>query len=600
MLRFPSPGLALLLLLFCGCAAPRPVHTPPPEVPTVEPVAEETAPLVPVDPLTVEVRDLLARGETQRAEALLREQLDATAPEDRSASWTLLLGEVLEADDRPEEAALQYGAVSGRRAGEENAASAWLGIARLRKGAGNAPGSIRALGKALELAGPSERDDVVAALRESLSSLVDTELSALLREGGSGARGFLLLEAANRNVAAGQVRLAARQAREALEYPDEESRERASALLRRVERELEAAPPASVDVALLAPLTGRFANFGNAFLLGARIALAERAAQARPPVRLTIRDTEGDLLVAAQAARAAILENGCQAILGPLLSVPSIGAGAVAQSYGIPLITPTATDPRLKEIGSCILDLAPQPGELARPLGKFSTEVLGHRRHAVLVDSDPFSAALEAEFRSAVEAAGGEVTISLAFESGQPDFRRLLDHILEAQVDAVYIVAGPSDLKMLAPQLEFYEFDRQVLGNGGWTNLDVLDPGNLALEGAIFAVRKAEDPESRFSQHLRHEVWSRTRGEVSRFHVHGYLAMVNFLAALERGARDPAEILEVIRHREHWDERPEGEQVELLAFRDGVLGPASWAVGFDVKGFPSTPEEEADTKGDHR
>ena len=547
-----------------------------------------------------EARTLLAQGETQRAEALLREQLAAVAPDERPSSWTLLLGEVLEADGRPEEAALQYGAVSGGRAGDENAASAWLGIARLRERAGNAAGSVQALGKALELAVPSERDEVVAALRRGVSSLAEPELQALLHEGRSAAQGFLLLEAAARDLGVGRTREAARWARAALEYPDPENRERASALLRQAERGLESAPPATVDVALLAPLTGRFANFGNAFLLGARIALEERVATARPPVRMTIRDTEGDLLVAARAARSAILENGCRAILGPLLSVPSIGAGAVAQSYGIPLITPTATDPRLKEIGPCILDLAPQPAELARPLGEFSAGVLGHRRHAVLVDRDPFSTALEEEFRSAVEAAGGEVTISLAFETGQPDFRSLIDHILEANVDAVYIAAGPSDLKMLAPQLEFYEFDRQVLGNGGWTNPDVLDPGNLALEGAIFAVRLADNPESEFSQHLRQEVWSRTRGEVSRFHVHGYLAMANFLAALERGARDPAEILEVIRHRELWDNRPEGERVELLAFRDGVLGPAFWAVGFDVKGFPSTPEEEEDTKEDHR
>jgi branched-chain amino acid transport system substrate-binding protein len=544
------------------------------------------------------VRALLAAGETERAEALVRERLEATPPAERSSSWSLLLGEVLEAARRPAEAALHYGAVSGSSGGSEDAVAAWLGLARLRESADDLPGSVRALAKAVEFAGPDQRAAAVAALRRGASALGTLELNALLREGHGGARGFLLVEAASRDLSAERAREAVQKAREALEYPDAANRERASALLLQAERELGRAAPASIDVALLAPLTGRFANFGNAFLLGARIALEERTATAQPPVRLAVHDTEGDLLVAAQSARAAILENGCRTILGPLLSVPSIGAGAVAQSYGIPLVTPTATDPRLKEIGPYILDLAPQPAELARPLGEFSAVILGHRRHAVLVDRDPSSSALEAEFRSAVEAAGGEVTISLTFETGQRDFRRLLDHILESAVDAVYIAAGPADLKMLAPQLEFYEFECQILGNGGWTNPDVLDPGNLALEGAIFAVRRADDPESDFSYHLRNEVWMRTRGEVSRFHVHGYLAMASFLAALERGARDPAEILEVLRHRKYWDNRPAGERIELLTFRDGVLGPAHWAVGFDVKGFPSTPEEEEDTTED--
>jgi hypothetical protein len=58
--------------------------------------------------------------------------------------------------------------------------------------------------------------------------------------------------------------------------------------------------------------------------------------------------------------------------------------------------------------------------------------------------------------------------------------------------------------------------------------------------------------------------------------------MAVVLAAVDLGARDAEEIVEVLRRREHWRERPEAERIDIVTFRDGALGPAAWATGFDL------------------
>jgi ABC-type branched-subunit amino acid transport system substrate-binding protein len=315
----------------------------------------------------------------------------------------------------------------------------------------------------------------------------------------------------------------------------------------------------------------------------------------RVPVRLRVHDTAGDLATAIREARRAVLEEGCRILLGPLRRVTTLGAGAVAQAYGVPLLAGTVREPEVRAIGEWVLTLDPSPEEFARPLAEVSVNLLGGRRFGVLLPREDLAESFERAFREAVEELGGRVVLALAYEPEETDFRPLLERFEEAGVDALYVPASPAELRQLAPQLEFYEFHRRILGHGGWTHPEILDPGNPALEGAVFAVPAAEDPSSAFRVHLRAAVWERARSEVSRFHLRGYRSMALVLAALDAGAREGEEILEVLRHRERWEARPAAERVELVTFRDGVLGPATWAGNFDLT--PREPPEHGREAG---
>lgn len=547
----------LAVLALGGCAVPRPSRPPVPEPVPAPEAPEETAPAE--SGSAASARELLQRGLPAEAEAVLRGAIDAG--EQDGAELELLLGQVLEDDGRSEEAAVHYLAAA---ADPRRAAEAWDGLARLRRTGGDDVGAVRATLRALAAAPARDRDRREDVVRRELQGLSDAQLSTL--------------------------------ASETRDAPGHDL-----ALRERRERRERAGDDAPRPVVVLAPFSGRLSRFGDAFLLGAQIALEERDAAAaeadRPPRPVVIewRDTTGDLLEATKAARRAIVEDDATAILGPLLSVTSIAAGAVAQSYGVPLIAPTATDPGLGTIGPFVVTLDPAPGPLTRPLAELCVKQLGARRFGVLMPSDGVTDAYEREFRAAVEEAGAEVVVSVAFEPGETDFRKLLERIDREGVDAVYIPGSAADLEALASQLDFYEFPRRVVGNGAWTDPKILDPGNPALEGAVLAVEASQDPDSDLQLHLRERVRVLGGQELSRFHLEGYRAMSALLGALDRGAATGEEIVETLRLRRYWPLPPPAERVELLTYRDGVLGPATWAAGFRLE--PKVAPEEEDKAG---
>jgi branched-chain amino acid transport system substrate-binding protein len=508
---------------------------------------------------------LLERGDLVPAEKLVQEELTrGDSGRLERAELQTSLGEILEKQGRAEEALASYFIARGERSGEV-LPRAWDGIARIRFKAGDDVGTARAKMRAWDNSEPGARKERERDLTRALSLLSDRDLDVLSRSSSHFASyGFVLEE---------------------------------------LDKRARGEPANELTIALLAPLSGRLSNFGRAFQAGAELALEDRSSRADSAraavlkVRLVRRDTEGDLLRATQAARDAILEDGSCAIVGPLLSVTSIGAGSVAQSFGVPLIAPIATDAGLSKIGPFVQTLAPSARDLVSPLAEFSVQTLGNLRHGILVARDGFSEELETEFRAAIEHLGGKVAVSIAFDPGETDFRRHLEHLIKEDVDAVYVPAGPSDLENLAPQLEFYEFDRTILGNGGWTSSRVLETDNRALEGAIFSVEAADDPSSEFWSRLREGLTSKKGEEISRFHVRGYQAMAALLGAIDQGARDGEEIVELLKRRQHWTERLPGEKISILTFRDGVLGPASWATKFDL---PPRAKEVAETPRGNR
>jgi branched-chain amino acid transport system substrate-binding protein len=541
--------VTLAVLTLAGCAMPRPQR--PPAHPDTESPGEAPEEVVaPKAGAAGEAQRLLQLGRSAEAEPILREAI--AAGEGNAAELEVLLGRALEEQERPDEAAVHYLAAAGIR----SAAEPWDGLARLRRAAGDEGGAVRASLHAWAAAAPRDRDRREDQIRRELKALSDAELAGLL--------------SATRDVAGHDL-----------------------ALEERRERQARAGADAPLRVVMLAPFSGRLAHFGEAFRLGAGVALEQRS-EGRP-VLLEWRDTEGDLLTATKAARAAILEDDAAAILGPLLSVTSIAAGAVAQSYGVPMLAPTATDPGLGTIGPYVVTLDPSPASLARPLAEFCVRELGARRFGVLLPTDGVSESYEREFRAAATAAGAEVVVSIAFQPGETDFRKLLERIDREGVDAVYIPGSPADLEPLASQLDFYEFGRRIVGNGAWTSPKVLDPGNPALEGAILAVEAAQNPDSDVQLRLKERVQALGGQDFSRFHLEGYRAMSALLGAIDRGARGGEEIVETLRLRRYWPLPPAAERVDLLAYRDGVLGPAAWATGFRL--VPkAAPEEESGGK----
>lgn len=149
-------------------------------------------------------------------------------------------------------------------------------------------------------------------------------------------------------------------------------------------------------------MTGRDASFGETSLRGARLAVDEINAAGGVlgrPLELIVVDNRSLAGESATAVKKLINRDKVVALIGECASSRSLEAAPVAQTAGVPMVTPASTNPRVTEAGDCIFRMCfadPFQGEV---LATYAHRRLGLRRAALLVDnSAPYSAGLAAAF----------------------------------------------------------------------------------------------------------------------------------------------------------------------------------------------------------
>lgn len=445
------------------------------------------------------------------------------------AGARLARADALLREGKLDDAVLEYAGVRGERGGEALAGLAWERIAAVLETEGKPAETLRALLKA--------RDADDAKGRARLTPKIDAALAAL--------------------------------------GPEERAARARTALGAGLSSGGDATGP--LRVALLAPLTGRFENFGAAFRLGAEIALERRTSatlpSSSPRVEMLVTDTTGDSIRASLAAKQAIVERGCVAILGPLLSVPTLAVGGIADAHGVALLAPVVSESRLGELGPAVRTIAPSPKALARVLGETAVKSLGLRRVVVVAPGDPSSKARREEFAREAAALGGTIVDTLEYNAGEKDYRKVLIAARKTDSQAVYILGDSADLEIMAKQLDGVDLGRPILGHGEWADARIDGLARRSLEGSVLVVESGEVADSRFSRDLKAAVRARSGGELSRFHVYGFEAMDEVLTAVDLGARDADEVLEMLRRRDAWPRPAEGRLIEVWTRRAGAMRP---------------------------
>ncbi|MFO7608714.1 MAG: penicillin-binding protein activator [Candidatus Krumholzibacteriia bacterium] len=239
-------------------------------------------------------------------------------------------------------------------------------------------------------------------------------------------------------------------------------------------------------VGLLFPLTGRFAVLGNACVDAALMAAAAAEAETGRRWELVIEDSGGDPVPAALAARRLVTEEGCIALLGALTSAPTAAAALVADRWGVPLVSPTATSDRLWELGPGVFQTNLTAVHEARVLADLAVRVLLKRRFAILHPDDAEGARQAELFRGEVEARGGEVIITRPFPERATDFREPILEVRALRPEVVFVPASVDQMALLGPQLDFHRLGALVLGPSSFKSERLLERTGAVLDGVTF------------------------------------------------------------------------------------------------------------------
>jgi branched-chain amino acid transport system substrate-binding protein len=343
-----------------------------------------------------------------------------------------------------------------------------------------------------------------------------------------------------------------------------------------------------VVVGVVLPLTGKLAATGQKVLQGIQLAYSRLPDESRRKIYLNVKDSSSSIGI--QKTLSNLARNPkVVGVLGPLLSDEIKRASVVADSFRIPVFSPTASSAELVESSSYIFRNALTRKIQARFLAEYSINTLKLRRFVILHPLEPFGEELKDEFLKAVEAFGGEIVGIASYDRSQNDFKNQIlelggiadddltritkkqlieneaqedfsdpavlsrprvdmehwseDEIenlkvsLELGYDAMFIPGVYDKVGLIIPQLAFYNIEEiALLGASGWNSPELVKMGGKFLK-SVFFVDGFYSDSHRVRVRKFVDIFEKNYGELpSHFSAHAYDAAGIFFKSIMSGA----------------------------------------------------------------
>lgn len=264
----------------------------------------------------------------------------------------------------------------------------------------------------------------------------------------------------------------------------------------------------TIPVGQYGSMTGSTATFGQSTDQGVRLAVEEFNAAGGlngKKIELFTEDTRGQSQEAGTVVTKLITDRKVVAVLGEVASSLSIAGGRVAQQYGVPMISPSSTNPDVTKIGDkisrvCFID--PFQGFVG---AKFVKENLKAKKVAVLFDqSQAYSKGLKDDFLKAAKKFELEVTSEQAYNEGDQDFSAQLTSIRETSPDAIYVPGYYTEVGNIAVQARKLGISAPMIGGDGWESDKLTEIGGKAIEGCYYSSHYShEDPRPELQEFLK-------------------------------------------------------------------------------------------------
>lgn len=246
--------------------------------------------------------------------------------------------------------------------------------------------------------------------------------------------------------------------------------------------------PAAFKIGLAAPFTGQYATYGASHKNGADIAIAElnagggvNGAQAS----YEIGDDLGDPKEAVLVAQKFIDEKDILFVDGHMFSGATLAAGPKYQTAGLPMISPSATNPDITNLGSFIWRICITDAVQGEGLAKYSVNTLGLKNVAIIYDDSDYGRGLADAYEAAVKAAGGSVVDREQYTAGNTDFKAQLTKIKAANPQLLFMSGYYPEGSKIALQAKSLGLNVQLLGSDGDASDQLIKLGGAGVEGML-------------------------------------------------------------------------------------------------------------------
>lgn len=249
----------------------------------------------------------------------------------------------------------------------------------------------------------------------------------------------------------------------------------------------------TIRIGVASPFTGDLASYGDNIKAGVNLKLAEiNGAGGINGKKIEL--VWGDDLCAPKDAGTVgakfAADKSIVAVIGHLCSSATLAAMPIYVRAGMPVISPTSTNPTIGDVGkgwffrNCYTDDF-QGKYLAKEV---VPNLLKKKKVAIFYENNDYAIGLKDSFMAGAKESGIEVTGAEAYVAKTTDFTPQLTKLLTAKPEAIFLCGYHPEGALIAGQARKLGFNGPLFGADGIDNVDYIKIGGEATENTYCTV----------------------------------------------------------------------------------------------------------------
>ena len=238
-----------------------------------------------------------------------------------------------------------------------------------------------------------------------------------------------------------------------------------------------------------ASMTGDTATFGQGTHNGIMMAIEEANAAGGikgKKLKLVMLDDASKAEQAQTVVTKLCSDDKVVAVLGEVASTRSIRGGSICQKYGVPMISPSSTNPAVTEIGDNVFRVCFTDDFQAAVAAHYAWDA-GYKKTAIFTDTkSDYSVGFAKNFTAEYTKLGGQIAGEKSYQSGEVDFKSQLNALKGTSPDCVLIPGYYSEVGTIARQAKEIGLSVPLVGGDGWDSPELVKGAGTALEGCVF------------------------------------------------------------------------------------------------------------------
>jgi branched-chain amino acid transport system substrate-binding protein len=237
----------------------------------------------------------------------------------------------------------------------------------------------------------------------------------------------------------------------------------------------------TIKIAVLAPMSGQVATFGDSTAKGAQLAVDEWNAKGGvlgKKIEVSVNDSQCSADPAVNAANKVIQQDKIHYIVGEVCSSASIPVSEIAEKNKVIQISPTSTNPSvtINKDGStkqfvfraCFID--PFQGTV---MAKFA-QSKGYKTAFIMYDQgNDYVRGLAEFFEKAWTAAGGQVVGKETYTKTDTNFSAILSKVAASKAEVLYLPDYYNIVNLVGAQAKESGVTAVMMGGDGWDSADL-------------------------------------------------------------------------------------------------------------------------------